>query len=216
MAAEAEQNQLYAGRYVKCFQDCLKHSRQHELVLHELEKSCQRNLKELVRGKAKWMFSVLEVVEGRWTSRSSLSCSLHCLLSPSLLTLWNPAPRSQDNFKPLVGWGILWKTYKKVFSNKNYEILIEEEEIIFHLSSLGLKHKKHILPFSFDITDCFQEGNEMGEVLPDFLTDQVNFHQSLTAELRAGILDLLRNKCSIEKDGRVLFNNDMCCIIVDA
>ncbi|KAF7659961.1 hypothetical protein LDENG_00290320 [Lucifuga dentata] len=84
------------------------------------------------------------------------------------------------------------------------------------MKNLGLKYKEYMISNSFDITDCFTEGNEMGEFLLDFMTDQENFHRSLTPELRAAILDLLRNKCSTEKDGKVTFTNDMCCILIDA
>ncbi|KAF7642029.1 hypothetical protein LDENG_00265810 [Lucifuga dentata] len=113
------------------------------------------------------------------------------------------------------GWGILWKKYKNVLTNKsNMDLMVEE--IIFHLNSLGLNYKEHIIPIYVDITDCFTEGNEMGELLLHFLTDQVNFYQSLNPELRAGILDLLRNTCSTEKNGRVTYRNYISCIIVHA
>lgn len=87
-------------------------------------------------------------------------------------------------------------------------------DIKVHLERLELKYDEHLIPNTLDITDCFTDGDEMGELLLDFMTEQDHFHQSLTPDLRASILDLLRNRCSTEKEGRILFDCSLSCLLV--
>ena len=56
----------------------------------------------------------------------------------------------------------------------------------------------------------------MGQKLLDFFTHQVNFYQSLNADIRAGILDLLQNKCSSKKDGKILYDCTMTVLLIYA
>uniref|UniRef100_UPI003AAAF6A8 histamine N-methyltransferase-like n=1 Tax=Centroberyx gerrardi TaxID=166262 RepID=UPI003AAAF6A8 len=114
------------------------------------------------------------------------------------------------------GWDILWKTFRKELCTKSISDYLSAGDIEVHLKSLGLKYEKHAIPNTIDITDCFTQGSELGELLLDFMTEQDHFHSSLTPELRAGILDLLRNKCSTEKDGRILFDCTLSSILVYA
>ncbi|XP_076015199.1 histamine N-methyltransferase-like [Genypterus blacodes] len=114
------------------------------------------------------------------------------------------------------GWDNLWKSYKKVLCTKSISDYISSGDIVSHLKGLGLKYEEHPIPNSFDITDCFTEGDETGELLLDFMTDQEHFHQSFTPELRAEILDHLRNKCSSEKDGMRMFDSSLSCIVIYA
>ncbi|KAM4609335.1 histamine N-methyltransferase A-like isoform 1-T4 [Polymixia lowei] len=114
------------------------------------------------------------------------------------------------------GWDILWKTYRKELCTKTISDYLSAGDIKVHLNSLGLRYEEHALPNTIDISDCFIQGSQMGELLLDFMTEQEHFHKSLTPELRAGILDLLRNKCSTEKDGRILFDCTLSCILVYA
>uniref|UniRef100_A0A667YV87 Histamine N-methyltransferase n=1 Tax=Myripristis murdjan TaxID=586833 RepID=A0A667YV87_9TELE len=114
------------------------------------------------------------------------------------------------------GWDILWKTYRKELCTKSIPDYNSAGDIKAHLNSLGLRYEEHVIPNTFDITECFILGSELGELLLDFMTEQDHFHRSLTPELRAGILDLLRNKCSSEKDGKVLFDCSLTCLMVSA
>uniref|UniRef100_A0A3Q3K3Y0 Histamine N-methyltransferase n=1 Tax=Monopterus albus TaxID=43700 RepID=A0A3Q3K3Y0_MONAL len=102
------------------------------------------------------------------------------------------------------GFDTLWKTYKKELYN----------DTITEYRSSGLKYEVHDIPNSFDITQCFNPSSETGECLLNFMTAKDNFYQSFSPEIRAGILDLLRNKCSSEKDGKVFFNASLSCILV--
>ncbi|XP_076015184.1 histamine N-methyltransferase-like [Genypterus blacodes] len=114
------------------------------------------------------------------------------------------------------GWDILWRTYKPELINSIRPNRITSGDVVSHLKSLGLKYEEHPIPKTCDITHCFKEDDEMGEHVLHFITGQERFHKSLTPELRAEILDHLRNKCSIEKDGKIMFNSDGCGIIVHA
>ncbi|XP_076015201.1 histamine N-methyltransferase-like [Genypterus blacodes] len=107
------------------------------------------------------------------------------------------------------GWGNLWRTYKKVLGTKSISDYISSGDIVSHLKGLGQKYEERTIPQSFDITDCFTEGDETGELLLDF-------HQSFTPQLRAEILDHLRNTCSSEKDSRIMFDSSLSCIVIYA
>ncbi|XP_013875557.1 histamine N-methyltransferase isoform X2 [Austrofundulus limnaeus] len=114
------------------------------------------------------------------------------------------------------GWDILWKTYKKELCVGSIQEYRSSGEVVACLKSLGLKYEEHLIPQSFDITDCFDPSSEPGARLASFMTGTDRFHESFSPEIRAGMLDLLRNKCSTEKDGRVFFNGNMSCILIHA
>ncbi|XP_068594135.1 histamine N-methyltransferase A-like [Cebidichthys violaceus] len=114
------------------------------------------------------------------------------------------------------GGDILWKTYKKELTVDAVTDYRSSAEIIACLKSLGLKYEEHATPNTFDITECFNPSSQTGKSLLNFMTAKNNFYESFTPEIRAGILDLLRNKCSTEKDGRVIFNSNSSCILVYA
>ncbi|KAI1898340.1 hypothetical protein AGOR_G00071320 [Albula goreensis] len=114
------------------------------------------------------------------------------------------------------GWDTLWKTYKQELCTKSISDYLSAGDIKALLDAMGLKYEEHSIPNTLDITRCFTEGDEMGELLLDFMTEQNHFHQSLNADLRAGILDLLRNKCSTEKDGKILFDCSLTALLVHA
>ncbi|KAM9485918.1 histamine N-methyltransferase isoform 2-T3 [Salvelinus alpinus] len=112
------------------------------------------------------------------------------------------------------GWDTLWNTHRKELCTKSISDYLSAGDIKVHLERLGLKYDEHLIPNTMDITDCFTNGDEMGELLLDFMTEQDHFHQSLTPDLRASILDLLRNRCSTEKEGRILFDCSLSCLLV--
>ncbi|KAL6100601.1 hnmt [Pungitius sinensis] len=114
------------------------------------------------------------------------------------------------------GWDILWKTYKKELAVDAITEYRSSAEVIDCLKSQGLKYEERAAPNAFDLTECFDPSSGTGQRLLNFMTAKDSFRESFTPEVRAGILDLLRNKCSAEKDGRVLFNSDLRCILVHA
>ncbi|CAL8267607.1 unnamed protein product [Lota lota] len=101
------------------------------------------------------------------------------------------------------GWAFLWKTYRKTLWPESTSDYLSAGGIRAHLDRLGLRYDVVTAPNCFDITDRFNWDSTSGARLLDFMTVQDHFHQSLTPEVRKGILDLLRNKCSTEKKGRV-------------
>ncbi|XP_076603773.1 histamine N-methyltransferase A-like [Chaetodon auriga] len=113
------------------------------------------------------------------------------------------------------GWDILWKTYKKDLQDDVITEYRSSGDVIACLKSQGLKYEEHAIPNTFDITECFDPSSQTGRRLLNFMTAK-DFYQSFTPEIRTGMLDLLRNKCSTEKDGRVFFNSNMSCILVHA
>lgn len=68
-----------------------------------------------------------------------------------------------------------------------------------------------------DISDCFTDGNENGELLCDFLTETCNFNTTAPPDLKAEIMkDLQESEFSVKKEGKVLFNNNLSFIVVEA
>ncbi|XP_034549786.1 histamine N-methyltransferase-like [Notolabrus celidotus] len=114
------------------------------------------------------------------------------------------------------GWDKLWKTYKKDLCVHAITEYRSSGEVIACLKNQGLKYEEHVIPNTFDITECFDPSSQTGTRLLNFMTARDQFYTSFTPEIRAGILDLLRNKCSIEKDGRVFFNSNLSCILIHA
>lgn len=114
------------------------------------------------------------------------------------------------------GWDKLWKTYKRELCIKTISDYLSAGEIKVHLDKLGLKYEEHKIPNTFDITDCFSPDSEQGRHQLDFMTDSNNFQESFSSEVKAGILDLLKNKCSVQKNGRVLFDCTLSGLLVHA
>ncbi|XP_060944798.1 histamine N-methyltransferase A-like isoform X2 [Limanda limanda] len=114
------------------------------------------------------------------------------------------------------GWDTLWKTFEKELCVDTIPESRSSAEVISSLKSQGLKYEEHIIQNTFDITECYDPNSTTGARLLSFMTQTKNVHQSLSQEVRAGILELLRNKCSTVKDGRVMFNSNVRCILVHA
>ncbi|XP_056144905.1 LOW QUALITY PROTEIN: histamine N-methyltransferase-like [Lampris incognitus] len=112
-----------------------------------------------------------------------------------------------------VNWGVLWKTNRKEPCTKSISNYFSAGDIKVHLNALGLRYEEHIGHSTVDISVCFIPE---GELLLDFMADQENFPQSFIPELREGILDLPKNKCSTMKDGRVLFDCSLTRFLIHA
>ncbi|XP_072435811.1 histamine N-methyltransferase isoform X4 [Chiloscyllium punctatum] len=84
------------------------------------------------------------------------------------------------------------------------------------LDEIRMKYHIYELSSIFDITECFIEGNENGELLLDFLTHIVDFRKTAPADLKAEVLQCLRQpQCSREENGKILFNNNLHFIVID-
>lgn len=114
------------------------------------------------------------------------------------------------------GWGKLWRTYKRELCNPEISQCVTTGDIRGFLDSKGVSYQSYELPSQMDITECFTDGDEKGELLLDFLTEVLDFSNTASPGLRAGVLEMLRHPdCSVESSGRVIFNNNLEAIILD-
>ncbi|XP_010289819.1 PREDICTED: histamine N-methyltransferase, partial [Phaethon lepturus] len=114
------------------------------------------------------------------------------------------------------GWETLWKKYGSSFPLEDLCSYVSSADIERILDSAGLKYQVHELPSHMDITSCFIEGNEDGELLLDFLTETCEFSKTAPPELRSQVMEELRKpECSEKRDGKVLFNNNLSVIVIE-
>ncbi|XP_071353093.1 histamine N-methyltransferase-like [Trachinotus anak] len=114
------------------------------------------------------------------------------------------------------GWGKLWRTYRAQLCNTEISQCVTTGDIKSFLDSKGVSYQSYELPSQLDITECFTEGDEKGELLLDFLTEVLDFSNTASPELKAGVMELLRHPdCSVESNGKVIFNNNLGVIVID-
>eukprot|EP00057_Strongylocentrotus_purpuratus_P032196 XP_786900.1 PREDICTED: histamine N-methyltransferase A [Strongylocentrotus purpuratus] len=84
------------------------------------------------------------------------------------------------------------------------------------LSSLDIPFDESRQASCVDITSCFEEGSEDGELIIDFLSHTVDLRGSASPELYQEVVDYMgSDQCSERKeDGTILFNNDWDAVIV--
>ncbi|XP_077584479.1 histamine N-methyltransferase-like isoform X1 [Stigmatopora nigra] len=115
------------------------------------------------------------------------------------------------------GWGKLWQTFRSQFCVSDISQCVTTEDVKNILDSEAVHYKNYVLPSEMDITECFTEGDESGELLLDFLTEVDRFSQTAKPQLKADVMKLLRDPlCSRETDGKVFFNNNLEVIVVDS
>lgn len=112
------------------------------------------------------------------------------------------------------GFETLWKTYYEELCVGPITKYCSARDIKALLMSLGLQYEEHRIPNTMDISECFDPKSERGKRLLTVMTEK-NFYEWFSPEVRAGILDLLRN-ISTMTDSRVIFNCDLSCIVVQA
>ncbi|NXS98807.1 HNMT methyltransferase, partial [Jacana jacana] len=114
------------------------------------------------------------------------------------------------------GWDTLWKKYGCSFPLDDLCSYVSSADMKKILDSAGLKYQFHELPSHMDITRCFIEGDKDGELLLDFLTETCEFSKNAPPELRRQVMEELRKpQCSEERDGKVVFNNNLSAIVVE-
>lgn len=114
------------------------------------------------------------------------------------------------------GWSKLWRTYRDQLCNTEISQCVTTGDIKSFLESNGVSYQSYNLPSQMDITECFTEGDENGELLLDFLTEVLSFSETASPELKAGVMNLLRQPdCSVESNGKVIFNNNLEVIVID-
>lgn len=114
------------------------------------------------------------------------------------------------------GWGKLWRTYREQLCNTEISQCVTTGDIKSFLDSKGVSYQSYELPSQLDITECFTEGDEKGELLLDFLTEVLDFSKTASPELKAGVMELLKHPdCSVESNGKIIFNNNLGVIVMD-
>ncbi|XP_028846568.1 histamine N-methyltransferase [Denticeps clupeoides] len=114
------------------------------------------------------------------------------------------------------GWDKLWRTFAPRLCIPSVSQCLTARDVKSFLDDKGVQYKSYELPSHMDITECFAEGDERGELLLDFLTEVKDFRENAPAELEEGVMSLLRHpECSTEVDGRVLFNNNLTVLVID-
>uniref|UniRef100_A0A3B3ZIV4 Histamine N-methyltransferase n=1 Tax=Periophthalmus magnuspinnatus TaxID=409849 RepID=A0A3B3ZIV4_9GOBI len=114
------------------------------------------------------------------------------------------------------GWDTLWKTHKNDLCTHTITEYRSSGEVKACLDKLGLKYDEHPVPNTFDISECFNPKSKLGCDLLNFMTAKDDFHASFTPEIREAILNVLKNKCSTQKDGKIMFNSNLSCILIHA
>ncbi|XP_036989106.2 histamine N-methyltransferase isoform X2 [Artibeus jamaicensis] len=115
------------------------------------------------------------------------------------------------------GWDKLWKKYGSRLPRDDLCQYITAADLTQMMDELGIKYECHDLPSTMDISDCFIDGNENGVLLWDFLTETYNFSTTAPPDLKAEITKALQEpEFSVKKDGKVLFNNNLSFIVVEA
>ncbi|NXP16328.1 HNMT methyltransferase, partial [Scytalopus superciliaris] len=114
------------------------------------------------------------------------------------------------------GWETLWKKYGSSFPLEDLCCYVSSGELPRILDSAGLKYQHYELSSHMDITSCFIEGDKDGELLLDFLTETREFSKTAPPELKRQLLEDLRKPgCSENRDGKVLFNNNLGVIVIE-
>lgn len=115
------------------------------------------------------------------------------------------------------GWDKLWKKYRSRLPQYDLCQYVTSSDLSQMLDKLGIKYECYDLLSTMDISDCFIDGNENGDLLWDFLTETCNFNTTAPPDLKAEIMkDLQESEFSIKKEGKVLFNNNLSFIVVEA
>ncbi|KAM4697903.1 histamine N-methyltransferase-like [Rhinophrynus dorsalis] len=108
---------------------------------------------------------------------------------------------------------------------KKYEILLHEseglslhlcsEDIINMLDTMSVTYETYDIPTSVDITECFIEGSQNGELILDILTEICHFSKNVPSTIKQQIMEDFKSpEFSDKKDGKIFFNTDLIAIIV--
>ncbi|NWU88423.1 HNMT methyltransferase, partial [Upupa epops] len=114
------------------------------------------------------------------------------------------------------GWETLWRKYGSSFPVQDFCTYLSSLDIKKILDPAGLKYQIHEIPSQLNITSCFVEGNEDGEMLLDFITEVCEFSKTAPPELKRQVMEVLRTPaCSVQRDGKIFFNNTISAIVIE-
>lgn len=125
------------------------------------------------------------------------------------------APPELNLFTDASPWVKVWQAYLTGLNFKKEHHFLSSGDVKRLLDSEGVSYQSHELQSQMDITECFTEGDEKGEVILDFLTEMLHFSKTAPPELKAGVMELLRHPdYGTEIDGRVMFKDVTAMIII--
>ncbi|XP_075386137.1 histamine N-methyltransferase [Tenrec ecaudatus] len=114
------------------------------------------------------------------------------------------------------GWNKLWKKYESRLPRNDLCQYVTSSDLTQILDDLKIRYTCSDLLSTMDISDCFIEGNENGDLLLDFLTETCNFNTTAPMALKAEIMqDLQEPEFSVKRDGKIFFNNNLSFIVVE-
>ncbi|KAK7912587.1 hypothetical protein WMY93_012798 [Mugilogobius chulae] len=117
------------------------------------------------------------------------------------------------------GWMMLWRPFYRELRPQKTEgdvPFLNTAHIKKLLDDRGVSYQTYTILPEFDITACFTEGDEAGELLLDFLTETVNFSKTAPSDLKHRVLKRLRdNPCSVERDGKVFLSIEQETIVLE-
>lgn len=115
------------------------------------------------------------------------------------------------------GWDKLWKKYGSRLPQNDLCQYITSSDLTEMLDDLGIKYECYDLLSTMDISDCFIDGNENGDLLLDFLTETCNFNTTAPPDLKEELMKALQEpEFSNRKEGKILFNNNLSFIVIEA
>ncbi|NWX15475.1 HNMTL methyltransferase, partial [Aegotheles bennettii] len=115
------------------------------------------------------------------------------------------------------GWASLWKKYSHCLPPTDSGHYITSNSIMDVLKRLGVEYHVFEFPSSWDITECFIEGDPVGGRMMDFLTGTKDFLGTAPVGLRRQLQEALcQPECSSRKDGRIIFSNNLSMIVVES
>ncbi|XP_072435807.1 histamine N-methyltransferase isoform X2 [Chiloscyllium punctatum] len=161
-----------------------------------------------------WKSSILTLMKSSWPSKKK-NMFFWGFFLPGLTTTFMSGVEALGKWsrKNLYdgGYHSLWRKAGSRFLSSC--LFLDVHKV---LDEIRMKYHIYELSSIFDITECFIEGNENGELLLDFLTHIVDFRKTAPADLKAEVLQCLRQpQCSREENGKILFNNNLHFIVID-
>ncbi|XP_043930901.1 histamine N-methyltransferase-like isoform X2 [Protopterus annectens] len=114
------------------------------------------------------------------------------------------------------GWASLWKKYGSRLPLNDICNYITSRDVKEAVDRMGLKCQHYDLPSIMDITECFIDGNEEGELLVDFLTETLHFSKTAPPSFKSELMEYLKQpECSTRRDDKIVFNNTLGAIVVE-
>ncbi|XP_068600098.1 histamine N-methyltransferase-like [Brachionichthys hirsutus] len=111
------------------------------------------------------------------------------------------------------GWSRLEKKYYKEFAGW---LCPFSDDVKRELDAKGQRYQSYCLPSQVDITECFNEGDKNGDLILDLITEVLNFRKSASAELKAGVLEMLGHPdCSVKSNGKIMLDSSSEVIVID-